>query len=210
MNAAPMKKERHTPKQRIFDAARKTFADKGFAGARMDEIARLARVNKATIYYHVGDKRTLYERILDDIFSGIADRLAQGDNAASPAEERLRTFVRTLAGLVDRNTDLAAIMLREQAAGAKDIPEIVARDFLRIIGLLGDILDKGAKDGVFKKVTPVIVHMMIIGTMVFTKMSSPIRFKLAAHASAFDNVGSRLENHVAAEIEGLILDGVRR
>ena len=107
------------------------------------------------------------------IFKGIAEHLVQNDNAASPAEERLRMFVRTLASLIDRNTDLAAIMLREQAAGAKDFPEIVAQDFSRIVGLLTDILDNGAKAGVFKKATPVIVHLMTIGTLVFTKMSSP-------------------------------------
>ena len=209
MAASPIKTKRDTTKQRIFDAARKTFAEKGFAGARMDEIARLARVNKATIYYHIGDKRTLYERILNDIFSGIAEQLIQNDNAASPAEERLRRFVRALAGLVDRNTDLAAIMLREQAAGAKDFPESVARDFSSIIGLLRQILEDGVSAGVFKQATPVIVHLMVIGTLVFTKMSSPIRSKLAAHVAAFETVGNSLENEMTAEIEDLILDAVR-
>ena len=70
MSTLPLQKKRDKTKQRIFDAARKTFADKGFAGARMDEIARMARVNKATIYYHIGDKRTLYERILNDHIQG--------------------------------------------------------------------------------------------------------------------------------------------
>ena len=210
MNSAPLQKKRDKTIQRIFDAATKTFAAKGFAGARMDEIARLARVNKATIYYHVGDKRTLYERILNDIFSGIAEHLAQNDNMASPAEERLRMFVRTLANLVDHNADLAAIMLREQAAGAKDFPEIVARDVSQIIGLLSEILDDGVKAGIFKPATPMIVHLMIIGTMVFTKMSSPIRSKLADHVAAFENIGNRLKDEVAVEIESLILDAVRR
>ena len=53
MHSSPLQKKRDKTIQRIFDAATKTFAAKGFAGARMDEIARLARVNKATIYYHV-------------------------------------------------------------------------------------------------------------------------------------------------------------
>lgn len=210
MGRSPLIKKRDKTKQRILDAARTTFAHKGFAGARVDEIARMARVNKATIYYHIGDKVALYERILNDIFNGIAENLVLNDKPASPAEERLRIFIRTLASLVDRNADLAAIMLREQAAGAKDFPEIVAQDLSRIVGLLTDILEVGAKAGVFKKATPVIVHLMAIGTMVFTKMSSPIRSKLAAHVTAFENVGSGLEDDVAAEIEGLILDAVRK
>ena len=204
------KKKRDKTMQRIFNAAQKTFAEKGFDGARMDEIARLAMVNKASIYYHIGDKRTLYEHILNEIFSGIADSLVQNNDPASPAEERLRTFIRTLAGLIDRNADLAAIMLREQASGAKDFPETLAQDFARIIGLITEILEDGASAGIFKQTTPVIVHLMAIGTMVFTKMSSPIRSKLAGHVAAFENLGNGLEHEVAVEIEDLIIDAVRR
>jgi len=176
----------------------------------MDEIARQAKVNKATIYYHIGDKRTLYEQVLKEIFSGVADRLTQNDNADLPAEERLRQFVRALAHLIDQNTDLAAIMLREQASGAKDFPEMAALDLSRIISLITDILDDGAKAGVFKKTTPVIVHLMAIGTMVFTKMSSPIRSKLADRMTVFETMGKGLAEDVAVEIEDLILDAVRR
>jgi AcrR family transcriptional regulator len=203
-------KKQNTTKQRIFDASIKTFAQKGFAGARMDEIARMAQVNKATIYYHIGDKRTLYEGILKEIFSGVADHLTQNDNAECSAEERLRQFIRTLAHLIDQNTDLAAIMLREQASGAKDFPEVVARDLVHIIGLITEILDEGVKSGVFKQTTPVIVHLMAIGTMVFMKMSSPIRSKLAVRAAASETIGQGLDKDVAAEIEDLILDAVRR
>jgi AcrR family transcriptional regulator len=208
-SSMPIKK-RETTKQHIFDAARKTFAEKGFSGARMDEIARMARVNKATIYYHIGDKRTLYGQVVKEIFSGVADHLAMNDDAASSPEIRLRRFVRTLTKLINHNTDMAAIMLREQASGAKHFPEIVARDFARIIDLITEILNDGEKAGMFKKTTPVIVHLMAIGTIVFTKMSSPIRSKLAAQVNAFENIGHRPENEISAEIEALILDAVRR
>lgn len=204
-------KEKHGPTiQCICGAARKVFAEKGFAGARMDEIARMARVNKATIYYHIGDKRTLYDRILQDIFSGVADSLTQNDRPDSPPPERLRSFVRTLAGLVDKNADLAAIMLREQASGAKDFPERVGRDMARIIGLITDILQQGARAGVFKPATPVIVHLMTIGTLVFMKMSSPIRSILAGCMPEFKTTGRGLEQGRAVEIEDLILDAVRK
>ena len=62
----------------------------------------------------------------------------------------------------------------------------------------------------FKKTTPVIVHLMAIGTIVFTKMSSPIRSKLAAQVDAFENIGHRPDSEISAEIEALILDAVRK
>ena len=50
--------------KRILDAARKEFAAKGIAGARVDEIARRARTNKRMIYYYFGSKEGLFREIL--------------------------------------------------------------------------------------------------------------------------------------------------
>ena len=55
-------------RERIVGAASAIFADKGFAGARVDEIARRAGVNKAMLYYHVGDKQALYTAVLTHNF----------------------------------------------------------------------------------------------------------------------------------------------
>ena len=97
MNPKRTKGKRDQTIERILKTSRKIFAEKGFDGARMDEIARRARVNKATIYYHIGDKRTLYGRILKDTFGNIADQLFENDDASCRPDERLRRFVRTLA-----------------------------------------------------------------------------------------------------------------
>ncbi|MCD6588326.1 MAG: helix-turn-helix transcriptional regulator, partial [Candidatus Fermentibacteraceae bacterium] len=47
----------------ILDAAAEEFAEKGFSGARVDEIARRAGINKAMLYYRIGDKEELYRRV---------------------------------------------------------------------------------------------------------------------------------------------------
>ena len=90
----------------------------------------------------------------------------------------------------------------------KDFPDSVAQDFSRIIGLITEILDDGVKAGAFKQTTPVIVHLMAIGSMVFMKMSLPIRSKLASRVAASETVGKGLDREVADEIEDLILDAV--
>lgn len=59
--------------QRILEAALQEFAAKGFAGARVDVIARRARINKRMLYHYFGDKEGLFREVLR---RKIADRLA--------------------------------------------------------------------------------------------------------------------------------------
>jgi AcrR family transcriptional regulator len=50
--------------QRILEAALQEFAAKGFAGARVDVIARRARINKRMLYHYFGDKEGLFREVL--------------------------------------------------------------------------------------------------------------------------------------------------
>ena len=61
---------------RILDAATDIFAEAGFNGALMDEIARRAGVNKAMIYYHIGAKEALYAEVLHGVIGHVADSIS--------------------------------------------------------------------------------------------------------------------------------------
>jgi TetR/AcrR family transcriptional regulator len=73
-------------REKILAAATTEFAAKGFAGARVDAIARRARVNKQMLYYCFGDKRELYREILRRKF---AERTAFLDSMPATIEEAL-------------------------------------------------------------------------------------------------------------------------
>lgn len=61
---------------RILDAAEKLFADAGFAGVSVREIAGAVGLNQASIYNHFSSKRALYEAVLDRGFTPLRDTLA--------------------------------------------------------------------------------------------------------------------------------------
>ena len=179
MHPLTLKDRRSQTVERILEAATREFSGAGFAGARVDEIAKIAGVNKATIYYHIGDKQALYAQVIHHLFGNAVERFNRNIPEAQSPEEKLRSFIQTIAGLIDQHPELAAIMLREQASGGKHFPATVAQDLARILGILTEILEDGARSGAFIKTVPLIVHMMIIGAIVFYKLSSPIRAQLA-------------------------------
>jgi AcrR family transcriptional regulator len=72
--------------QRILEAALQEFAAKGFAGARVDVIARRARINKRMLYHYFGDKEGLFREVLR---RKIAERSAWLAGAPEEPVERL-------------------------------------------------------------------------------------------------------------------------
>lgn len=72
--------------QRILEAALEEFSAKGFAGARVDVIARRARINKRMLYHYFGDKEGLFREVLR---RKIAERSAWLAGAPEEPAERL-------------------------------------------------------------------------------------------------------------------------
>src|SRR5438067_8310551 len=63
-NREPGTRNPERTQQRILQAAFKEFAAKGFAGARVDSIARRASINKRMLYHYFGDKEALFREVL--------------------------------------------------------------------------------------------------------------------------------------------------
>src|SRR3977135_157902 len=98
---------------RILAAAAVEFAERGYAGARVDRIARRARVNKAMLYYHFHSKQGLYRALLRQIFSRASDRRGAAPPTPRPPAEKIDRAIAGLAAFIREHAFFPAIMLRE-------------------------------------------------------------------------------------------------
>jgi AcrR family transcriptional regulator len=78
--------------RRILDAAEALFAERGFAGVSVREIAGRVGLNQASIYNHFPSKQALYEAVLDRGLRPIRDLLAEGAPALRTEEARSRVL----------------------------------------------------------------------------------------------------------------------
>ena len=209
MPSPKIKEKQKDTIRRILDTAAEVFAEVGFAGARMDEIADRTGVNKATIYYHIGDKKTLYSRVLHELFASTGDRLDRLLQQAGSPEEKLSKYIQQLAQVLDQNPHKAIMMLREIADQEEQLPDIVGRDLTQIIGKLIKILSEGEKQGCFIPVNPVIIHLMVIGALILYKAGTPVREKIIQSSESIGNTDGSLSGFFADEIERLVLRAVK-
>lgn len=126
---------------KIFTAARAVFAENGYSGTSMDAIAGRAGVNKATLYYQIGDKDTLYANVIHQVIGNVASGFAAAVAEVDTPEEKLKVYINGLVAAVDKNPDLPPIMMRELAGGGTHLPRVVIEDMVAVISILFGILE---------------------------------------------------------------------
>ncbi len=193
-------------RRRILDAASREFARHGFAGARVDEIARRAGVNKALLYYHVGNKQALYTAVLMRNFDRIEAALADAIAPEGSARDRLTAVIATVTRTLQRYPDHPRIVLRELASAGDNLqPEVLDR-MLRLVDIVRRLLADGVRSGEFRATEPVMTHLTMIGASLILNAAAPLRGRAAEIGPEMQIPENDAE--VAPFLTDLLLNGI--
>lgn len=167
--------------EKILAAAAREFAQRGYAGARVDRIARLARVNKAMLYYHFGSKQELYRQLLRDTFSAVASELQAIASSNQPHSARLHAAVTALARFVETRAYFPSIMLREVAEGGTHLDAETLAAMAAVPRGFAAILKPGVDAGHFRPIHPLAAYFTSIAPILMFVASAPLRKQILAH-----------------------------
>ncbi|MEQ1909021.1 MAG: TetR/AcrR family transcriptional regulator [Vicinamibacterales bacterium] len=170
--------------ERIAAVAALEFSERGYAGARVDRIAKRAKVNKAMLYYHFGSKQGLYRTLLRTTFEKIATELQAIAGAGAPPAAGLATAVATLAAFIDQHTYFPAIMLREVAEGGTHLDASTLAALAAVPQAFSSILQPGIDQGVLRRMHPLAAYFMTIAPILMFVASTPVRRQLSSRKLA--------------------------
>ena len=109
-------------RERILAAAEEEFSEKGFYGARVDEIAAVADLNKRMLYAHFGSKEGLYRAVLVSVYERISvceeNYVLEG---ADPATV-IKNIISVSFDFLSKNPRVVRILLWENLNRALDVP----------------------------------------------------------------------------------------
>ena len=162
----------------ILDAAMREFAHEGVAGARTEAIARAARVNKALLYYYFKDKESLYGAVIDRVFSGLSERIAQALARDLPVREKYLGYVGAHFDYVAGNPTLPRIFMREwMRSGRNPSPHLrrIVEQYLRPnFARIAQLIAEGVASGDFRPVDPAHFIPSTVAMVVFYFTSTPV------------------------------------
>jgi len=155
-------------REALIAAGTELFAERGYDGVPVEEIAHKAGVNKAMINYHFGGKRKLYLAILSATFAEIVDGVERLAQSPRPAPEVLRDLVAMVGEVATRrHPHFCTMMLREVVAGGKDLESEVMDKPVRMLEAVQNIVARGVREGDFRAVDPLLTHLSLVGSLIF-------------------------------------------
>lgn len=195
----------------ILDTATEQFAEKGFEGARIDEIARLAGLNKASLYYHFGDKSLLYKEVLIRVLTGISQRITAEVKQATSHEERLRVFISVLSNNIGSSPHFAPILSRAIADSGRKLPDQIVQQIMQVFGALFYIIEEGQTDGRFRQVSPMVVFHLIVGGLMHYQAGETLRARISSMGEAvFERKLDAPFEEAAGHVADVIVNALRK
>lgn len=149
------------------EAAERLFADHGFAGASVRDIAREAGVNIAMISYYFGSKEALLKAIVYNRMESAAlmIRSVIDDPQKSPVE-KLDLLMDNYVERILNAPTFNRMLIREQLSQGMDWFRTVVREVKQNNNILfRQLLEQGSRDGVFKNVEVPLMLATVIGTL---------------------------------------------
>jgi len=171
------KAEELAPVERILSAAGDIFFEKGFDGARVDEIASRAGVNKAMLYYHVGDKNALFNAVLVRNLDLALAAIRKAAALEGTAEDRFRRLVKELARTAFE-ADHISLVFREAVVGGHRLSDDALKKLSEVAMVSAGVILDGSRDGRFRPVNPLLGHLMMVASILMLTVTRPMRLRM--------------------------------
>ena len=153
-------------RRRIQEAALAEFAEKGLAGARVDEIAARANANKRMIYAYFSSKEDLWLTVLERAYTAKRDEERALDVEALPPRDAMARLVSFNLRYTAAHPEFVALLNEENLNRAIHLrrSEEVQALYTPLLDTLRAVLMRGEMDGVFRKgVDPVQLYITLVG-----------------------------------------------
>ncbi|MFI6025657.1 TetR/AcrR family transcriptional regulator [Amycolatopsis magusensis] len=154
----------------ILAVATSEFADKGYTGARVDEIAARTSTTKRMIYYYFGGKEQLYVAVLEQAYSAIRTLEQQLDVEHLEPEDAIRQLAELTFDHHEAHPDFIRLVSIENIHRAEHIArsEVLSGLANPALDVLTRILDRGRAAGRFRADADALdIHMVISSFCVF-------------------------------------------
>lgn len=167
-------KESSSTELKIFEAARDVFQSKGLEGARMQEIADKADINKSMLHYYYRSKEKLFEKVYELSIIKLMPQVASLLNEEMPLDVKLRKFSMKYLELVKANPDIPLFVIHEMNKNPGRLKKFIAKEIGKRVQPFLDQLKEEREKGNTVNLPPEQIFVNIMAMLVFPFLGRPV------------------------------------
>ncbi len=145
---------RNDKQEMIIDAALEVFREKGYANARMADIARRAGVSYGLVYHYFGSKEVLFDLIVESWWNDLYTMMENEKASNSRFREKLVNIIQFFLDTYVNKPNLISIFVSEVCRSSVYHTEEGLSKFLKFFSLCEDIMAEGQERGFLSKDIP--------------------------------------------------------
>jgi AcrR family transcriptional regulator len=164
----------------ILNAAKKIFVEKGFTGARMQEIADTAKINKAMLHYYFRSKDQLFSKIMEGAVSLMASQIIPSFVGEASVIEKLETLVHNYINTVNKNPYIPLFIISELARGQQNFQNQLKSKMVEndvFLNFMQQILTE-QQQGKIKDIPPQHIMLTVMSLLTFPFIAKPVFVKM--------------------------------
>ena len=150
-------------KEEILDVATRLFAERGYEGASMNDVAERVGMRKASLFYHFATKDALYEAVLDRLVASLQEPLEAIYSSSGSFTERLDALTRTLVETLGTRPFAARLLLRETMDWGPVMRGKLVERILMVLEAGAAWVKAGQQEGVFTEGDPRQIVITALG-----------------------------------------------
>ena len=194
-------------KEHILDIATSEFAILGYSALSMNNLAKKLEINKATIYYHFKDKKSLYNEVILSLIQLDKDERESILNSSLEPKEKFKQYIKSLIHTMSDNPNIIPLALREMAGFDIGIESNISNNIENdIICMKKIVLELNLKEK-YKNTDFYQIKAMILGTIFtyYSMQKTPLELK---NIKNLDKDNKKILNYIEEFISNILLDAL--
>lgn len=198
---------KETTEQQILDAAKTVFQAKGMDGARMQEIADEAGINKAMLHYYYRSKEILFEAVFKSAFLLLAPQLNAILNDDSSIEEKIKNFTFNYVSFMMKHPYLPNFIIQELNRKEDFILKLKENTGFPNLDKFKLKIESEVSQGILNPIEADQLFVNIIALNIFPFLGKPL---IKAFADKDDKAFQEFVESRKTEVASFIINSIKR
>jgi AcrR family transcriptional regulator len=194
-------------KEYILKIATDEFATLGYSALSMNNLAEKLKINKATIYYHFKDKKSLYNEVISSLIKLNEKEKDEIVNSSLEPKEKFKQYIKLLINTIYDNPKIISLTLREMANFDLGIESNISNEIEKdLISMKKIVLQLNLKEK-YKDIDFYELRAMIIGTIFtyYSMQKTPLELN---NIKSLDKNDNKILSYIEEFISNILLDAL--